>query len=130
MSKLIMATLTLISAMPIVALAGEKADHLIEEDTSASYDTWFEGRGGNTQNLTLSDGKKARDTTVIGDDENYLNRLHHTITIPFPSSPDLKLYIDPQTHLISKMVRAYLSIPLWVLLPRAVIPDCRQDLSI
>ncbi|MFT7245443.1 MAG: hypothetical protein ACI82A_002811 [Candidatus Azotimanducaceae bacterium] len=100
------------------------------KNNRVSYDTWFEGRGGNTQNLTLSDGEKARDTTVIGDGENYLNRLQHKITMPFPSSPNLKLYIDAQTHLISKMVRAYLSIPFWALLPLAVIPDCRQDLIV
>ena len=36
---------------------------------------------------------------------DYLNRPHEMIQFPFPSSPDLTLYVDSETHLISKMIR-------------------------
>lgn len=48
---------------------------------------------------------KVKDQATLGEDESYLSRPHHTLTMPFPSSPDLKLFIDAETHLISKMVR-------------------------
>ncbi len=45
------------------------------------------------------------DKATLKDDTRYMNRPHHVITMPFPSSPDLNLYIDSDTFLISKMVR-------------------------
>lgn len=45
------------------------------------------------------------DKATLKDDTRYMNRAHHVITMPFPSSPDLNLYIDSATFLISKMVR-------------------------
>ncbi len=45
------------------------------------------------------------DKATLNDDTHYMNRPHHVITMPFPSSPDLILYIDSNTFLISKMVR-------------------------
>jgi glyoxylase-like metal-dependent hydrolase (beta-lactamase superfamily II) len=48
---------------------------------------------------------KARDKAVLKEDVSYMNRPHHVLTMPFPSSSDLDLYIDAETSLISKMVR-------------------------
>jgi len=45
------------------------------------------------------------DKAVLQADTNYMNRDHHVLTMPFPSSSDLNLYIDSETFLISKMVR-------------------------
>ncbi len=49
---------------------------------------------------------KARDKVELLDDENYLNRTHHVLKMPFPLSADLHLYVDAQTSLISRMVRS------------------------
>jgi len=46
-----------------------------------------------------------RDKATLGEDAQYMNRMHHVVTMPFPSSPDLNLYIDSETFLVSKMVR-------------------------
>jgi len=48
---------------------------------------------------------KVKDKATKGEDQMYMNRLHHTITMPFPSSPDLTLFIDAETFLVSKMLR-------------------------
>ena len=48
---------------------------------------------------------KVKDEAKLEDDVQFMNRLHHVLTMPFPSSPDLNLYIDADSHLISKMVR-------------------------
>lgn len=42
---------------------------------------------------------------TLQDDQRYMNRLHHVIKLPFPQSPDLQLYVDSETYLVSKMVR-------------------------
>ena len=115
------------------------------KNNRAVYDTLFDGRGGQFQNATASDGEKAytinypagtygdaanadphsfaggtmrtsdvvlvyelnkaKDKAKIGDDVLYMNRPHKTLTMPFPLSPELKLYIDARTFLVSKMVR-------------------------
>lgn len=48
---------------------------------------------------------KAKDQVEMLDDQAYLNRPHHVLKMPFPNSPDLHLFVDSQSHLISKMVR-------------------------
>ena len=48
---------------------------------------------------------RARQEVKYQGDENYLNRPHMKLLMPFPQSPDLTLYIDSRTHLISRMVR-------------------------
>lgn len=48
---------------------------------------------------------QAKDKAVLKGDVSYMNRPHHVLTMPFPSSSDLDLYIDAETFLISKMVR-------------------------
>ena len=48
---------------------------------------------------------KVKDKVELLDDEDYMNRAHHVLSMPFPSSPDLKLYIDAKTFLVSKMQR-------------------------
>lgn len=48
---------------------------------------------------------KVKNEATLGDDESYLGRPHHVLTMPFPQSPDLHLYVDAKTYLISKMVR-------------------------
>jgi glyoxylase-like metal-dependent hydrolase (beta-lactamase superfamily II) len=48
---------------------------------------------------------KARDKATYLGSENYMNRPHEKVQMPFPQSPDLTLYIDAQTGLISRMSR-------------------------
>lgn len=48
---------------------------------------------------------KNKDKAKLLEKQNYLNRVHHVLSLPFPQSPDLNLYIDSQTNLITKMVR-------------------------
>ena len=48
---------------------------------------------------------QVKDKAVLKDDVNFMNRVHHVISMPFPSSSDLNLYVDAETFLISKMVR-------------------------
>lgn len=36
---------------------------------------------------------------------SFLNRDHELLKIPFPQSPDLTLYIDADTHIVSRMTR-------------------------
>ncbi len=48
---------------------------------------------------------QVKDKAVLKDDVNYMNRLHHVVSMPFPSSPDLNLFVDAETFLVSKMVR-------------------------
>jgi len=115
------------------------------ENNKTAYDSWSEGRGGNSQYSTLVDGEKAhavnfragtygdansadpytiaggsmrttdailvheltkvKDKASLSDEQMFMNRRHLTIDMPFPSSPDLKLFIDAQTYMVSKMVR-------------------------
>ncbi len=48
---------------------------------------------------------KSKDKAKYSGEVDYMNRLHEKIEIPFPSSQDLTLYIDKETHLISRMTR-------------------------
>jgi len=55
--------------------------------------------------LLVRELEKVKDKAVLSDDTHYMNRPHHVITLPFPSSPDLNLYVDAETFLVSKMRR-------------------------
>ena len=48
---------------------------------------------------------KAKEDAKLLDDKPYMNRPHHILTMPFPLSADLTLYVDAETSLISKMTR-------------------------
>jgi len=48
---------------------------------------------------------KARETATHIGEANYMNRTHEMISMPFPSSPALTLWVDKESGLISKMVR-------------------------
>jgi len=48
--------------------------------------------------------KVAKEVKLL-DDETFRNQNHHALTMPFSGSPDLKLYIDTDTFLISRMQR-------------------------
>lgn len=58
-----------------------------------------------TDALLAYELSKAAENAKLGEDVRFMNRNHHVVTIPFPSSSDLNLYIDAETKLISKMVR-------------------------
>lgn len=61
--------------------------------------------------MRTNDGVLAYELYQVRDDveylgtETYMSREHHKVRMPFPSSPDLTLYIDTETALISRMVR-------------------------
>jgi glyoxylase-like metal-dependent hydrolase (beta-lactamase superfamily II) len=48
---------------------------------------------------------KQRDKAQYVGAAMFLNREHQLVTIPFPQSPELTLYIDSETHLINRMTR-------------------------
>jgi glyoxylase-like metal-dependent hydrolase (beta-lactamase superfamily II) len=48
---------------------------------------------------------KAREEAVLVGEENYLSRPHELISMPFPLSPDLTLWVDKETGFISRMHR-------------------------
>ncbi len=48
---------------------------------------------------------KARDKAKLVGEVDYLNRPHEIVEVPFPLSPDLTLYVDKESHFISKMTR-------------------------
>ena len=58
-----------------------------------------------TDTLLALELHKARDEAAYAGSENYMNRPHEKVTLPFPSSPELTLYIDAETGLISRMTR-------------------------
>lgn len=46
-----------------------------------------------------------KDNAVRGDDVKYRNRLHETLTFPMTGSPNLTIFVDKESGLISKMTR-------------------------
>lgn len=46
-----------------------------------------------------------RDSAVRGEDVRYRNRPHETMTFPMAGSPDLTIFVDKESGLISKMTR-------------------------
>lgn len=74
--------------------AGSADPHIFAGGTIRTSDT-----------VLVYEANKVREQAALSDDVLYMNRPHHVLTIPFPQSPDLNLYIDAQTFLISKMVR-------------------------
>jgi len=46
-----------------------------------------------------------KDNAVRGEDVKYRNRAHETLTFPMAGSPDLTIYVDKESGLISKMTR-------------------------
>lgn len=48
---------------------------------------------------------KSRAAAVFAGDVDFMSRPHKRLTIPFPQSPDLTLYIDADSYLISRMTR-------------------------
>lgn len=114
-------------------------------NSRTSYESWANGRGGDSVTGTLSDGETAQNlnyqtnsygaassadpytfaggfmrttdailvyemqkvsdkVTLIGE-ADYMNRTHLKVSMPFPQSPDLTLFVDKETKLISKMQR-------------------------
>ena len=46
-----------------------------------------------------------QENAVRGEDTKYRNRMHETLTFPMAGSPDLTIYVDKESGLISKMTR-------------------------
>ncbi len=90
---------------------GEKAYTLNYEtntygEANSSDPKIFAGGTMRTSDTVLAfEANKARENATLSNDVSYMNRKHHVLTMPFPQSPDLNLYIDADTFLISKMVR-------------------------
>jgi glyoxylase-like metal-dependent hydrolase (beta-lactamase superfamily II) len=76
------------------------------EAPSADLYTIAGGTMRTTDSLLAYELNKSPDKAEYLDAVDYMNRPHEMIKIPFPQSPDLTLYIDSETHLISRMVRA------------------------
>ena len=58
-----------------------------------------------TDTLLALELHKARDSAEHLGEARFQNRDHQRLKIPFPSSPDLTLYIDSETHRINRMTR-------------------------
>ncbi len=89
-----------------------------ETGTAVNHRTKKIGEAGNADPYVFAGGtmrtsdavlvyelSKTADKATLGEDAMYQNRKHHVVTMPFPSSPDLNLYIDAETFLVSKMLR-------------------------
>lgn len=89
-----------------------------EEGQTINYASETYGTAGNADPHVFAGGtmrtsdtvlvyelSKVIDKAKLEEDETYLNRMHHTLTMPFPSSPDLKLFVDAKTFLITRMLR-------------------------
>lgn len=75
-----------------------------EADNADPYS--FAGGSMRTSDVLLvHELNKVKDKAELLEDTRYMNRAHHVIKMPFPLSPDLNLYVDADTFLISKMVR-------------------------
>lgn len=48
---------------------------------------------------------RIKDQVTLTGKEEFMGRPHTKLTMPFPSSPDLTLYIDDETKLVSRMLR-------------------------
>jgi glyoxylase-like metal-dependent hydrolase (beta-lactamase superfamily II) len=72
---------------------------------SADYYTFAGGPMRTTDALLVHEINKVKDETKLTGEVDYMNRPHVAITMPFPQSPELTLYVDKETHLISKMTR-------------------------
>jgi glyoxylase-like metal-dependent hydrolase (beta-lactamase superfamily II) len=75
------------------------------EAPSADIYTIAGGTMRTTDSLLAYELNKAGDKAEYLGAVDYMNRPHETIKMPFPQSPDLTLYVDSETHLISRMIR-------------------------
>lgn len=58
-----------------------------------------------TDTVLVYELNRAKAEAKLAEDTRYMNRPHHLISMPFPSSPDLQLFIDSETFLVSRMLR-------------------------
>jgi glyoxylase-like metal-dependent hydrolase (beta-lactamase superfamily II) len=58
-----------------------------------------------TDTLLARELHKSRDAAEYLGEAVWMNRNHELVKIPFPSSPDLTLYVDAETSLINRMTR-------------------------
>lgn len=90
---------------------GEKAHNInyqtktFGEANNADVYAFAGGSMRTSDAILVHEINKVKDKVTLGEDETYMNRLHHTVTMPFPLSPDLKLYVDADTYMVSKMLR-------------------------
>jgi glyoxylase-like metal-dependent hydrolase (beta-lactamase superfamily II) len=74
---------------------------------AASGDPYTIGGGvmRTTDTLLARELHGARETAEYLGEAAWMNRQHEMVKIPFPQSPDLTLYIDSETGLITRMTR-------------------------
>ncbi len=58
-----------------------------------------------TDTLLARELLQSRETAEYLGEETFMNRLHDKVQFPFPSSPDLTVYIDKESGLINRMTR-------------------------
>ncbi len=75
------------------------------EANSADPYTFGGGTMRTTDTLLARQLHAAREEAEYLGPASWLNRPHETVKIPFPLSPDLTLYIDAETHLVTRMTR-------------------------
>lgn len=72
---------------------------------SADVYTFAGGFMRTTDSVLVYELIKAADQARYDGEVLYMNRPHVKIVMPFPQSPELTLFIDKETHLVSKMER-------------------------
>ena len=72
---------------------------------SADVYTFAGGLMRTTDALLVYEMSKAVADVKIDGEVEYMNRSHTRVVMPFPQSPELTLYIDNETYLVSKMTR-------------------------
>lgn len=90
---------------------GEKGHNINElahthaENANLSFATLGGGIVRTTDAALVRHMVDTADTAVAGDDAMYRGKAHKTITVKMEGSPDLTLFADAETGLISKMTR-------------------------
>ncbi len=75
------------------------------EANSADPFTFGGGTMRTTDTLLARQLHAARDEAEYLGQASWMNRSHEKVRIPFPLSPDLTLFIDAETHMITRMLR-------------------------
>ncbi len=75
--------------------AGSSDPHVFGGGTMRTSDT-----------ILVYELSKAKEQSKLLEDSVYMGRPHHLLSMPFPSSSELTLYVDSETFLISKMQRS------------------------
>lgn len=90
---------------------GEKAiamDYMRQHISDAPQTDFYLAIGGSLRTndtFLVYELNRVKDQVTLLGDELYMGRAHTKLGMPFPGSPDLTLFIDDETKLVSRMLR-------------------------